>query len=253
MSTLEYIIIFTVLGSVGSLIGGLLLLLRADLTKKISHLLASFAAGTLLGTAFFELLPEAVEESGDTNVFAIVLLGILLFFLLERFLHTHHHPHKNEEQEHKKHTIALVTIGDTMHNIVDGIVIASTFLVSIPLGIATSIAVIAHEVPQEIGDFGLLLHQGLSRKKVVIINIFSALSALAAALVTYAIGEQVESLHPLLLSLAAGFFIYISLANLIPEIHEKNKRGFALLETIFLFLGVIILWLLTSYIEHGHA
>jgi len=223
------------------------------LTRKISHLLASFAAGTLLGTAFFELLPEAAEEAGEYNVYLIVLLGILFFFLIERFLHSHHHPHKNEEEEHRQHTVALVTLGDTLHNMVDGIVIASTFMVSIPLGITTAIAVVAHEVPQEIGDFGLLLHQGLSKKKVIIINLLSSLTSLVAAVVTYIVGEQVEIFHPLLLSLAAGFFIYISLANLIPEIHEKNKRSFAILETIFLLLGVIVVYILTSVIKHAHA
>ncbi|MBP9719520.1 MAG: ZIP family metal transporter, partial [Candidatus Levybacteria bacterium] len=178
MTTLGYILVFTFIGSVGSLIGGLLLLSHQKFAMKISHFLAAFAAGTLLGAAFFDLLPEAsehVEEAGSSvDIFLWTLIGIIFFFFIERFLHWFHHHEDFHSDEHTKTTVPLIIVGDTIHNFLDGIVIALTFLVSIPLGIVTTLAVAAHEIPQEIGDFGLLLHKGLSRKKVILVNILSA-------------------------------------------------------------------------------
>lgn len=243
MDLLLYILIFTVIGSVLSLVGGVLLLIKPSFANNISHLLASFAAGALLGTSFFDLLPESLHGGEPQEVFLYTLLGILFFFLLERFLHWYHH-HSSEVEEYRgKPIVPLIVVGDTIHNFIDGMAIAATFLVSIPLGIITSIAVGAHEIPQEIGDFGILLKQGIKRKKVLLINLFSAFASVIGALLLFMLGSSIhEALIPIFLPITAGFFIYIALSDLIPEIHHENRRGFAIRETVMLILGVVTIF-----------
>lgn len=256
LSTLGFIILFTLIGSVFSLIGGVFLLIKEKKTLKYSHFLAAFAAGTLLGTVFFDLLPEAVHESEnlkelgiEVNIFLFTLLGLLGFFLLERFIHWFHHHQHEYEAEPVKPTVPLIIIGDSVHNFIDGVVIAATFLVSIPLGIITTLAVAAHEIPQEIGDFGILLHKGLGRKKVILVNLLSALTAIIGALITFWIGESVEPSLPILLAITAGFFIYIAASDLIPEIHHENRKGFAAIETLLMFLGVATIYVFIILLE----
>lgn len=252
MGILAYIIIFTLIGSVVSLIGGILLLVKEKFALQISHYLSSFAAGALLSAAFFDLLPEAtehMEELGvDMNLPLWVLIGILIFFLLERFIH-HHHDHSSMHQDEKKSIIPLIVIGDTLHNFTDGMAIAATFLISIPLGIVTSLAVAAHEIPQEMGDFGLMLNKGLKRQRVLLINLFSSLAAIAGAILIYLYQESLERFLPVILALTAGFFIYIALANLIPEIHHQDDQKVAFWETVMLILGVIVVYLAISTLE----
>lgn len=247
MNTFLYILLFSFIGSVVSLIGGILLLLKKQFALKISHFLAAFAAGTLLGTAFFDLLPEAQEAGGDNvNIFLWVLVGILGFFLLERFIHHHDqgiHP------EDKKSVVPLIVIGDTVHNFIDGVAMAGAFLISIPLGIVTSLAVATHEIPQEIGDFGLMLHKGVAGKRVLLINFLSALTALAGAILTYLARDSIEGLLPVVLSLTSGFFIYIAVANLIPEIHNNDNKQMAFWETFLLIGGAAVVWVIISLLE----
>ena len=253
MSTLAYILLFTFIGSLGALIGGLILLSREKFVLKISHFLASFAAGILLGTAFFDLLPEAVHEGeeGGINIFPWALLGIVLFFLIERFIHWfHHHEAFHKDEKESKTTLPLIIFGDTMHNFIDGVVIAATFMVNIPLGIATSISVFAHEVPQEIGDFGLMLHKGLKPKKIILVNILSAAVAFFGAIITYLLGNVLEPYIPMLLAITAGFFIYIASADLIPEIHHEKRKGFAFVESALLILGVVVMAVSVSLLGH---
>lgn len=253
MPILGYILIFTLLGSVFSLIGGMILLWKEKLALKISHFLASFAAGALLGTAFLDLLPEALSYSEElglgTNIFVWALSGILVFFLLERFIYFFHHHHEHEED--LKPTVPLVMFGDSVHNFIDGVVIAGTFLVSIPLGIVTTVAVAAHEIPQEIGDFGIMLHKGVPRSKILLLNFFSALSAIAGATLTFFIGAAIDPFLPILLSITAGFFIYIAASDLIPEIHEEKREGFAFIESLLLIIGVLVIYLSVFFLE-GH-
>lgn len=248
MEIFVYIIIFSFIGSVVSLIGGILLLAKEKFAFKISHFLASFAAGALLGTAFFDLLPEAqvASEGSGTNVYLWTLIGILAFFLLERFIHHHDHGRNPDE---KKSVVPLIVIGDTVHNFIDGVAMAATFLVSIPLGIVTSLVVAAHEIPQEIGDFGLMLHKGIARKRVLLINFYSALAAMAGAVLTYLFKDSVEGLLPITLSVTAGFFIYIAAANLIPEIHSRDDQKKAFWETVLLILGVLVIYFTISSLE----
>ena len=218
--------------------------------RKISHLLASFAAGTLLGTAFLDLLPEAIHRGGgEEDVAAWVMAGILMFFLMERFIYWFHHHHEHAAAADKP-TVPLVMAGDTIHNFIDGVAIAATFMVSIPLGIVTTLAVAAHEIPQEIGDFGIMLGRGLARRKILMFNVLSAFTAILGALITYLAGESIQDYLPSLLALTAGFFIYIAASDLIPEIHEENRRGFAAIETGLLVLGVLVIWVSIALLEH---
>lgn len=252
MSTLAYILIFTFLGSIGSLIGGFILLYYEKFTLKISHFLASFAAGVLLGSAFFDLLPEASHEAErlNINVFGWVLFGIILFFLIERSIHWfHHHEEYHKDNKVSKSTVPLIIISDTVHNFIDGIVIAATFMVNVHLGIITTLAVAAHEIPQEIGDFGLLLHKGVSKKRIIIINVVSAAVAFLGALLTYALGGLLENYVAIFLAATAGFFIYIATSDLIPEIHYEKRRGFALIESFLLILGIVIIYVLVSSLD----
>ncbi len=258
ITVIAYVVIFTILGSIFSLIGGILLLSRQKLAHRLTHLLAAFAAGVLLGSAFLDLLPEALHEAEELQskigytqnfIFLSSLLGITLFFLLERFIHWFHH-HQRPHKEVAKPTVALVVLGDSVHNLIDGMVIAATFIASIPLGIVTTIAVAAHEIPQEIGDFAILLHEGVNRKKVLMLNFISALAALLGAFLVLLIGEFVKNLIPFALSLTAGFFIYIAAADIIPDIHQENRKGFALLETFLLLLGIGVVGLSISFLNH---
>lgn len=261
MSTFVQILLFTFIGSIAALIGGVLLLSREKLAHKISHVLASFAAGALLGAAFFDLLPEAaeaIEESGGDHmtVFVWVVIGIVSFYLLERTIHWfHHHSFEHDSNKnhdhHKKPIIPLIMLGDSMHNFVDGVAIAVTFMVNPAVGITTALAVAAHEIPQEIGDFGVMLHEGLSRKKILLFNVASAAFSFAGALLAYFIGAQIQGILPIALSLTAGFFIYIALSDLLPEIHHEEKKGYAIVETVFLLLGIIVVYLSVSLLHEG--
>lgn len=254
MSTLGYILLFTFIGSIGSLIGGIILLSKEKFALKLSHFFASFAAGTLLGTAFFDLLPEAAEQAEKTgiNIFFWTLFGIVLFFFIERFIHWFHH-HEDYHEDHdagRKSTLPLIIIGDTVHNFLDGMVIAATFLTSIPLGIITTLAVAAHEIPQEIGDFGLMLHKGMPKKKIILVNVLSAAVSFIGALITFFLGDILKDSLSIFLAVTAGFFIYIASSDLIPEIHHENRKGFALIESLLLVLGIIVIMVSVSLLEH---
>lgn len=257
MSIILYIYIFTLIGSIFSLIGGLILITKERFAFKISHLVSAFAAGTLLGTSFFELLPEAshhLHEHGHGSeevVFVTALVGILLFFLLQKFISWFHHSH-TEVKDEDKQSAPLIIIGDSVHNFIDGIVIAATFLISVPLGIATTIAVAAHEIPQEIGDFGILLKKGIRARNVIFINVLSALAALLGATLVIFLGDYVEEILPYLLAVTAGFFIYIALADLIPGIQHNGHKKSAYIESSLVIAGVALMWIVSQVLSHSH-
>ena len=260
MDILSYILIFTLLGSAVSLIGGVLLLAKQKFARKISHFLSAFAAGTLLGVAFLDLLPESFEEAGhlieegvitgDINIPLWVLVGVLILFIVERFIHHHHSDHG--QMDEKKTVVPLIVIGDTLHNFADGVAIAATFLISVPLGIITTFAVAAHEIPQEIADFGLMLSRGVKAAKVLWLNILSSLAAFLGAILTYIYHEAIASFIPAVLALTAGFFIYIAASNLIPEIHSQDNKKVAFWETVMLFAGVLVIYFAISALEGFH-
>ena len=242
------IILASLLGGILSLIGGVILLWREDFAKKISFYLVSFAAGALLGAAFFDLIPEALSGAGEKALVS-VLVGIFVIFFFERFLGWYHY-HNGAPHEHHSFTVQSVLLGDTLHNFIDGVAIALAFAVSTEVGIATTFAVFVHEIPQEMGDFGIFIKKGYKRIKILFFNLMTALATLVGAVVTYLflpwISETVISYG---LAITAGTFIYISTADLIPELREHTEGGFGMGHTLAILLGVITVFLLSGIIH----
>lgn len=238
MLELVWILLSTLLVSAISLVGIFFITLKEQVFKKALLLLVSFASGSLLGAAFLHLIPESLSGSSET-AFLAILVGILSFFLLEKFLWRHCH-----ERECPIHTFAYVNLlGDGVHNFIDGVVIAASFLASIPLGIATTLAVITHEIPQEIGDFGILVYGGLSKGKALFYNFLSAIIAILGAILMYFFSSFFPSLT-LLLAFAAGGFIYMATTDLIPEMHKETKATKSAAQFLLLVLGIALMWLL---------
>lgn len=242
---LFYILFFTFIASIASLFLVAFLLLHEKWIRKVAFYLVSFGAGALLATGFTDTLPEAVKLS--ENSFLLTTLFIALFFLIERiFMHFHHHEH--EEGSKLRLPVSFLLFGDALHNFIDGISIATTFLVSFPLGLITTTAVFIHEIPHELGDFGILLHAGYSRKKVLGFNALTGLTAFIGALLGFYFGEKIHGSLPVLLSLTSANFIYLSLADLLPEIHEQVKKD-AIKHVSLFFAGVILMLLLTQFLK----
>ena len=233
---LIWILIFSLVGSVGSLIGGIILILKEGWTQRIMFCLISFATGTLLGAVFLGMLPKAMTKAEPSTVLGYVLIGIVLFFVMEKLL-IWYHCH-NEKCEIHSAAPYLILFGDAFHNFLDGVVIAAGFLISIPFGIATSLAVVAHEVPQEIGDFAIFLHGGMSKKKAFVYNFLSALPTIPGALIAYGFSYYVDKVTPFILALAASSFLYIAIADLIPEIHHKTPPGRGFYQIILMGIGI---------------
>lgn len=262
MASLTEVIFFSLIGGVVSLIGGVLLLADKRRAKAAAEYATPFAAGALLAAAFLDLLKEGAERGDFELVLQWALIGLLLFFILEGALNWFHHHHEHRGETKKTHvdrTVSLIIIGDTVHNFIDGVAIAAAFLVSVPTGIVTTLAVAAHEIPQEIGDFGLMLKKGLRRSQVLWVNVMSALATTLAAIIFFKLGQDHESLIVALLGLTAGFFIYIAVSDIIPSIHESKTRRGLNIKSLLLLAGVLVVGLTTSlahgYIEqdHGHA
>ncbi len=219
-----------------SLLGLFTLSLKRHLLAKIVNYLVAFAVGALLGGAFIHLIPEAFEKISQPAASLYVLLGIFLFFFLENFLRWRHCHH--EVSESHPHPVATLNlIGDGVHNLIDGMVIAAAYMVSIPVGIATTVAVILHEIPQELGDFGVLINAGFSISKALFFNFLSACLAIIGALIVLLLGAHLKDFTVVLLPITAGGFIYIAGSDLIPELH--HKCGIKLSTSIWQFLAVI--------------
>lgn len=222
-----------------SLAGVFTLSLKEVFLKKYLFILISLAAGALLGDAFIHLIPEALEDSSNAALTStLIIIGILVFFILEKFFHWHHHG-EDADQPHAIRPIGkLILVSDGVHNITDGLVIGASFLVSIPVGIATTLAVILHEIPQEIGDFAVLLHAGYTRAKALWLNFLSGLTALIGAAVALVLGSFGDFSNTWMLSMVAGGFIYIAVADLIPEIHKTKELKHSLLQIITVIAGI---------------
>lgn len=246
MNVWLYSLISVILVSLLSFIGVLFLAFKKEKLQKILLFLVSFAAGGLLGDAFLHLLPEAVEETGFTLEISLALLaGLLLFFILEKFI-SWRHCHIPTSKEHPHPLAFMNLVGDGLHNFTDGLIIAASFLTSFPLGIATSLAVVFHEIPQEIGDFGVLIHGGFSRKKALIFNLLSALTAIAGVIFTLSLGTRLTGFVELLIPFTAGGFIYIAGSDLIPELHKEIDFGKSLFQLLGLILGIGVMMLLLT-------
>ena len=239
MSLFAYIIIFSILGGIISLTVAVFLLASNTSAQKLAYFATPFAAGALLSAVFLDLLKEGVHEANAGDVLLAALFGILFFFFAERFLRWFHHHHQHGDTDPR---VPLIIAGDTMHNALDGVAIAAAFLVSIPTGIVTTIAVAAHEIPQEIGDFGLLLNKGVRRRNVLLINLLSAFATVFAAALTYWLGSSDKLPLGILLGLSAGFLLYIALSDIIPSLHEHGERPprFFDWQPVMLILGVAI-------------
>ncbi len=238
------IILLTVfIVSLISLIGIFSLLLKENMMERILFILVSFAAGSLLGAAFLDLLPEAIGEDLNLEIFNYVLLGIILFFIMEKFLYWYH-CHKGKCNVHTFTYLNL--IGDGIHNFIDGIIIATSFLVSIPLGTVTSLAIILHEIPQEMGDFGILVYGGLSKRRALFYNFISALTAFLGALIAYFFLSRTDNFAPFIIAFAAGGFIYIACSDLIPELHKERDVKKSSLQFILLLTGIAVIFFVKS-------
>jgi len=243
---------FYSLASVGivsliSLIGVVTLSVKIEHLKKILIYLISFSAGALIGDAFIHLIPEVVEESGGFSLMIslYVISGLVVSFVVEKFIHFRH-CHMPITAEHKHPFAWMNLFGDSIHNFIDGLIIGAAYLVSVPVGIATTIAVILHEIPQEMGDFGVLVHGGFSVKKAVFLNFLTALTAVAGTVIVLVFGSAMEGLSLFLVPFAAGNFIYIASTDLIPELHKETSVRKSAIQLVFFVLGVgVMLSLLT--------
>jgi zinc and cadmium transporter len=220
MTILSLIIIFSLLGSIGAVSGAALLLIFPEKVRKtLVPVLISYATGTLLGAAFLGMIPHAIEHTQASSILTTILIGIVLFFLLEKLV-IWRHCHNGECEIHGV-AGPLILFGDAFHNFVDGIVITAAFLINIPLGLATALAVIVHEVPQEIGDFAILLDSGYSRQKAFLYNLLSSLTTLLGAIISFFFLKASKTAVPYILAISAASFIYIAMADLIPALHQK--------------------------------
>jgi zinc and cadmium transporter len=246
MQVLAQIIIAVLIVSLISVIG-IFIFLRQKILNKFLFYLVSFAAGTLLGVAFLDLLPEAFE-SGIENIPLVILFGIISFFILEKFLHWHHH-HAGHQHEEVHGFTYLNVIGDAIHNFLDGAIIAISFMSNTILGIVTTIAIIAHEIPQEISDFAVLIYGGFSKAKALVYNFLTALTAVLGALLTYFYSSTIQDSSAYLTAFTVGGFLYIAGTDLIPEIQKEKNLKKSLIQFTLLVLGILIIWFVGELFE----
>ncbi len=243
--TWQYAFLSVFIVSLISLAGVITLAVSRDFLNRIITFLVSFAVGSLLGGAFIHLLPEAFESQLDSLIVSgAVLSGIVLFFVLEKFLRWRHCHHETTT-DHVHPVVPMNIIGDAMHNLIDGILIGVSYAVSIPMGLATTAAVLLHEIPQEIGDFSILIHGGLSVKKALLFNFLSALTSFAGVVLALVLGSSIDNFALFLLPLTAGGFIYIAGSDLIPELHDDTDISVSVLQLIALLAGIAVMFGLT--------
>lgn len=241
-SELWSVILATVIISSGSFVGVLTLALSQQFLGKILMSLVSLSAGTMLAAALLHLLPESIEALGETLPFQLTLLSFIGFFVLERFLHWRHCHDKDHLTKHTMGTMNL--IADAIHNFLDGVLIAASFATGSGLGLVATLAIAMHEIPQEIGDFGVLLHSGFTRRKALIYNILVSLTCITGGILGYIASHTMTNFAHYLIPVAAGGFIYISAADLIPELkHVTSTRRTLSVVVTFLF-GVLIMYLI---------
>jgi zinc and cadmium transporter len=242
--TLLLIMLSTISVGLISLIGIIFFMAKTD-TSKLTFYFLSLASGTMLGSAFLHLIPEALD-SQQSNVLMVVGIGVFIFFILEKFLiwrHCHTHQHTVSEA-HKPTAARMIIVGDTVHNFLDGAIIASAFLVDHTVGLSVTAAIILHEIPQELGDFGVLVHGGYKPKEAVMLNALTATSAVIGALLGYCFLEAMPVLQAYVVPATAGGFLYIALADLIPQLHEQSDLKDTARQIGLLASGFGVMWLL---------
>ena len=259
MSVLSWIVLFTVFGGVLSVLGAsLVLFLPKKIISKVLPFSVSFATGALLSVSFVGLIPHALEDVGMENFHTLsitIMGGLLFFFMLEKMVlwrHCHHDDcegHVDVHAHSHKSAGTLILVGDTVHNFVDGVLIAAAFLTDIHLGVVTALAVTTHEIPQEIGDFAILLQSGFTRKKAIFYNVISSFATLVGGLLAYFWMADFEHLLPYILAFAAASFIYIAVADLIPTLHKRVSPAAAFEQIGLILSGILIIGWLHSFIH----
>ncbi len=240
--SLIFTIVALIAGSVGSVgLAGLLLLVKESRLQMISTYLTYLAGGTLLGATFLGMIPEAITMLDSRAVFEFILAGILFFFVLEKII-LWRTCRNTDCERHIKAAAPMILIGDAFHNAIDGVVIAASFLTSIELGIFVSISIIFHEVPQELGDFGILL-KVYSKRKALLYNMLSGSTAILAGVAAYYFMGTLKSLIPYALAFSASSFLYIALADLIPEMHQKTKFKESIIQILLIIIGISIIYI----------
>lgn len=242
-------LIIVIVTSLLGLSGGLLLLYKEKIAKLISKYLINFSIGVLFGVVFLDILPEIIKENQNPNIFFFTLLGIIVFYVLEKSLIWYHH-HSIEDVWRESHTVQeqmhsvgyLLTLGDALHNFIDGLIIAASFLVDFRLGIVSSLTILLHELPQEIGEFAIMLHKGIKKSKIITYNIVAQSFAIVGFLIGYFYLGLFNNLKFGVLAFAAGGFIYIASTDLLPETHREKSFIRSLIQVLLLFLGIFIIW-----------
>ncbi|MFX1325606.1 MAG: ZIP family metal transporter [Promethearchaeota archaeon] len=241
------------MGSIGAICAaGSFMFLNEKFQKAMIPTLIAFATGVLLTVSLLGLIPEAVETAGEPHiVMPFVLGGILLFFIMEKIVIWRNC--RNKECEVHSHASGpLILIGDSLHNLTDGIVIAASFLSGLNLGIVAGFTIIFHELAHETGDFGILLHSGYSKKKAFLYNMISSATTIPAAIISYFILDSIEFIVPFLLAIAAASFIYIALSDLTPDLHQHTDMKYILRQLIVIIIGILLMALLLSIGTHEH-
>jgi zinc and cadmium transporter len=237
MSVLLWILAATIIDGLVGLTGAFALFLKQKTLGKIIIVLVAFSAGALLSGAFFHLLAESLQTLGAMEAFGYLMVGFVVFFMVERFLHWHH-CHDGHCNEHQ--FTYLIMVGDGIHNIIDGLVIAASFFVGVPFGVLTTALIIAHEIPQELGDFAIMVYGGFSRKKALAFTFLAQLTAVIGGIAGFILGG-LGGFVPFLLPFTAGGFIYIAASDLVPELHKESSLKKAMISFTFFVLGVLFM------------
>ena len=239
MDILLWIILATLVDGLMGLVGVFSLWVKEKFFKKLLMVLVAFSAGALLSGAFFHLLAESLDSLPVMTVFAFMLIGFVVFFIVERFLHWHH---CHEEKECKVHPVSyLILIGDGIHNFIDGIIIGASFIVSVHFGIITTLLILAHEIPQELGNFAVLAYSGFGKTKALLYNFLAQLTCVVGGVAGYFLSSQFQVITPFILPFAAGGFIYIAASDLVPELHKEPKLKKLLISFGFFILGIAMM------------
>jgi zinc and cadmium transporter len=242
---IAWVIGFSLLGSIGAIAGaGLLLAFPAATRKRLVPYLISFASGTLLSAALLCMIPAGIQRVEASRVLAAVLFGLVLFFILEKLV-LWRHCHQHECEVHGQ-AAPLILIGDALHNFVDGVVIAAAFLTALPLGITATVAIVAHEIPQEVGDFAILLDSGYSRPRALMLNTLSAAATMPGAVLGYFWLAGASVAMPYVLAVSASSFIYIALTDLVPTLHRRVSLSHSARQTLLLVAGILTIALIRA-------
>lgn len=245
------IILSVFIVSLMSLVGIFTLYFKEKTVEKGIFKFLSFSAGALLGAAFLDLIPESIELMETENAMFLVIFGFLFSFVLEKFVLWHHCHDKHCKIKERRIALPyLITMGDGIHNIVDGMIIAVAYLTDPALGVVTTVAIIAHEIPQEIGDFGVLLYGGMNKLTALALNFLTALTAMIGALVVIFLNVSYESITSFLIPIAAGHFIYIAASDLIPELQKTTDKKESLFQIILILFGVFLIWAVAEFFAH---